>query len=500
MGDILMKGGFFMSFVRRAFLYVTRKRTKTLILFLILLVISTLVLSGMAIKDATETAQLNVRQALGGVFTLEQNTNDSTKWVNKEVGGLGYQSYYNGASLTAELADYIMENTSGINGYNATYVDYAVPKHPNGEPLELLESDGDEGGMNALLSGFGDFNASISAYASTDTKFDSYFSGGYIELIEGRHLVPGDENVGIISKELADLNGLSVGDILTLQMSEYRASVGGVDYADTVTQIEIIGLFQSTVKSTTTLSNWSMDNALYTTLDVVRHVRPDRGGDGYDNIYFYVNDPSEMDSIISNIRSLPEIDPTDFVVNVDSSDADSVMKPLTNMNKLITLLIVLILVVGAVVLYLVLANRVKERIHESGILLSLGVGKVKIIGQYCIEVALVAILAFGLSVFSRGFIVQTVGNQLLDYTLSDSITNTETGEIQEYDGITAVGSDSFAPQFENKGNLTNIQVSIGSQSIILLYIVGFAVICISLVLAALPMLRIKPREILSKMS
>ena len=56
------------------------------------------------------------------------------------------------------------------------------------------------------------------------------------------------------------------------------------------------------------------------------------------------NDPGQLDKIVSDIKALPEVDPTNFVVNVDSSGADSVMEPLTNMNRLITILIVLILV------------------------------------------------------------------------------------------------------------------------------------------------------------
>ena len=110
-----------MNLFHRAFLYVTRKITKSLLLFLILLVISTLVLSGVAIKDATGTAALNVRQALGGIFTLQQNTSDPSKWVSTPVGNSGSQSYYGGEPLTVELAERIISGTKGISGYNATY-------------------------------------------------------------------------------------------------------------------------------------------------------------------------------------------------------------------------------------------------------------------------------------------------------------------------------------------------------------------------------------------
>ena len=81
-----------MNLFHRAFLYVTRKRTKSFLLFCILLGIATLVLSAAAIQSAAGTAALNVRQALGGIFTLQQNTSDPDKWISTQVGSFGTRS------------------------------------------------------------------------------------------------------------------------------------------------------------------------------------------------------------------------------------------------------------------------------------------------------------------------------------------------------------------------------------------------------------------------
>jgi len=45
-----------MNFVKRAFLYCFRQKVKTLILFLVLAIISTFLLTGLAIRDASEGA------------------------------------------------------------------------------------------------------------------------------------------------------------------------------------------------------------------------------------------------------------------------------------------------------------------------------------------------------------------------------------------------------------------------------------------------------------
>lgn len=489
-----------MSYLRRAFLYVTRKKTKSLLLLLILLVIATLTLSGVAIQDAAQTAQLNVRQALGGMFTLQQNTNDPNKWVSTDVGQYGSTSYYGGAPLTVELAEYIQGHIKGIVGYNATYTSYTVPVYQSGDILGLIESEDDASGMNGLMAGYGDFNSTVSTYASTNTAYDSYFHGGYLELTDGRHVTAGDQNVAVISKKLAERNGLQVGNQITLRMSEFKASMMGYDVKDTCVTVEIVGLFQATSKSTTSLSNWSMDNSIFTTLDVVRKARPDMGDESYEKISFYVGDPGELSNVVKEVTNLPDLDPTDFAVNVDNHDVEAVMEPLANMNRLVAILIVLVLTVGAVILYLVLSARIKERGHESGVLLSLGLSKWNITAQYLAEILLIAVWAFSLSVFTSSFVAQTVGNQLLDYTLSDSVqTDSVTAGVSK-DGMIVSGSDDYAPQFVGKNSLTQIEVSVEPAAVAAMYGVGFGLICSAVLAAAWPVLKMKPREIISKMS
>lgn len=491
-----------MSYLHRAFLYVTRKRTKSLLLLLILLVIATLTLSGVAIKGAAETAQLNVRQALGGIFTLQQNTGDPDQWMSTDIGPFGSSSYYGGTPLTVELDEYIRSHVEGIIGSNATYTSYTVPVNADGDILELIDSGDDGSGMNSLMAGFGDFNSTVSTYASTNTAYDSYFYGGYLELVEGRHFTTEDQDTALISRELADRNGLRVGDRITLRMSEYKASMMGYDAADTCAAVEIVGLFQSTAKSTTSLSNWSMDNSIFTTLEVVRTARPDMGDESYEKISFYVADPGEIDRIVQEVRGLPDLDPADFTVSVDSSDVDAVVEPLTNMNRLVSVLIVLVLAVGAVILYLVLSARIKERVHESGVLLSLGLSKWNITAQYLTEILMIAVLAFSLSVFTSGFVAQSVGDQLLDYTMSGRIQtdSTAAGPGASRDGVYIGTSGDYAPQFESGGSLTQIEVSVAPAAVTAMYGVGLVIICGAVLAAALPVLKMRPREIVSRLS
>ena len=55
-----------MSFIQRAWLYITRKKLKTLILLAILLCMSTIMLSGFAIKHSTDAAAQSLDKTLKG--------------------------------------------------------------------------------------------------------------------------------------------------------------------------------------------------------------------------------------------------------------------------------------------------------------------------------------------------------------------------------------------------------------------------------------------------
>ena len=63
-----------MNFITRAVLYTARKWKRTLLLFCLLLAITTLVLSGLAIADVQEEQAEKVRGTTGASFTVSRNT------------------------------------------------------------------------------------------------------------------------------------------------------------------------------------------------------------------------------------------------------------------------------------------------------------------------------------------------------------------------------------------------------------------------------------------
>ena len=71
---------FNMGFIKRAFLYVAKKRGKSALLFIILLVMATFVLTGLSIEKATRATQDNLRYALGGEFEMAPDYSENNPY------------------------------------------------------------------------------------------------------------------------------------------------------------------------------------------------------------------------------------------------------------------------------------------------------------------------------------------------------------------------------------------------------------------------------------
>ena len=155
-----------------------------------------------------------------------------------------------------------------------------------------------------------------------------------------------------------------------------------------------------------------------------------------------------------------------------------------------------------VILCLVLASRVKERMHESGVLLSLGFGRWAILSQYLVEAALVAVVAFALSVPIGAMIGQFVGDGLLGMSRAGTGGGTggTGGGLTSKDGMTVANSDMMSPSFTPNADMGSIHVVIDGWTIAGLYGLGLALVAVSVGLSGVVLMRRRPKDILAAMS
>lgn len=136
---------------------------------------------------------------------------------------------------------------------------------------------------------------------------------------------------------------------------------------------------------------------------------------------------------------------------------------------------------------LILMLWIKERTYETGILLSLGESKLKIVMQYALEVLLIAIVAFTLSIFTGNIISEKVGDVLLEKEIS-TMSEEEQANIEKY---------KFDNQNADVEVISDIDVSVNLEVIMQLYGFGILIVLVSSIIPTMLVFRYKPKRILS---
>ena len=433
-----------MNFVMRAFLYCFRQKVKTLILFLVLAIISTFLLTGLAIRDASEGATEDARTAIGGKLFLEI---DPANQYDSSQDGYGMTYTYNGDYITPEILDAISK-VNGVVDYNS---DNPRGFWGAGVDFEYLPA-----AFDLSYTPYGESSAYTAALSSEKS---SDFESGKYSLVDGRHITPEDKFVVMISKELADYNKLSVGDIMTMYCLDSDSNV----------KLEIIGIFDGT-EGTSGNGGFSVSDIPancgyvdYTTM----FENFGRKIDGYTQIDIYVEDPVSIQNVYDKVKNLSELRGKSLKLSIDTDEYEVVQAPLETLQSLVNTIIVIIVVVSSLALTLLLTLWIRGRKKEIGVYLSIGKSKMGIIGQFFVETVTVAIVAFATSVFFGSLIAGKASEFLVSRVTTGAAT---------------------------------LNVEISAAYLLPLYLIGIAIIAASVALASWTVFRLKPRDILSKMS
>lgn len=478
-----------MGIIKRAFLYVIRKRGKSILLFFVLFIMATFVLTGISIEKAAEQEQKNLRQTIGGAFELSPIFSESNPYFKVISDGEGGNELYTERPLTKEIIDLVFA-TDGITSCDAATQTNVQPN------LEIFNG-------NVPLKG--ELNNSVYARTVYSTESNEFFTSETFRLVDGKHISNNEENSAVISRELAEKNALKIGDSFILK-------------TDCTVDVKVIGIFEI-LKPDSAFENIATyakaENQIFVDYNTLQRLFPNSCV-GFLSVKFSVNDPAELEKIAEKVKSESGIDWQAFELSTDNNEYKEAAAPLENLQALVTLIILVIAFVSAVILALILTMWGRTRIHETGVFLSLGIKKINIIGQYLTEVLMIAIVAFGISFFSSNVIASRLANEMIE---SPSNTNNVVWQVKDGYGIdiddiqvTIRDNSEIDGAFSNSEVTPNaadididdysskINVSVGILDMLLLYLIGFAIIVVSVVASSGTIMRLKPREILSKMS
>lgn len=452
-----------MFFFKRAILYLSRKKGKTLILFLLTFIVSTFVLSGFSVLYAAEEAAENMRIKVGAAFHIRPFGRDV--WMQESNEDNDVRSV-----ITKEAIQEIMKE-SNIKYYNGRSTGYA-------KGLRFLPGafDTDENNMGQIV-------------ANHYSVLHSNFQESILEVIDGRHITPADENVVLISETLAALNELHVGDYVVLFPAEPAWEEGRYVNAlqddKTAVNARIIGVFKelelqknAAYQPTAALRT----NLIYSDHTFLVNLGLAQEGEYTGGASFYITDPLDLDAVVSKVRQSDLIDWQNFLIRKDDYNYEKISAELQTIQNLVRMLIICVSAVSALVLLLILMMRMRGRVREAGILMSVGIAKKEILGQFAVEATVIAVSAFVCSWFVAGLISDRVESGILD-------------------NLQAVRIEELALQTGMAGNqVSSVQIAMPVGIVLLIYICLLTVMIAVTCMSALPILKMRPGEILSKIS
>ncbi len=453
-----------MDYKKRAGLYLLRKKEKAISIFLLIMVVSTFLIPCFSLLTASEKLASDIRGALGAAFYLRA----STGIVSDENGEMTVTE--NHIRITDNEIKRI-QNCGNIAYYNPINYGYA-----KGEQLTFIHGekhteDNNMGAVTALH------------YSALETDFVDEA----LALAAGRHITKADTNAILISSEVAAVNGLSVGDKIVLSSSELGEADG--EYIDVwsgerkETVVTIVGIYDILeADANVTATAGRQENRIYASIDVLTQLAASEPSVYTGEVGFYVTDPKTLDEIVSKAQQIEEIDWKTHFIRTNDFQYSKISNSLTSSGNLIKILLACVSIVSAAILTLILTLRIRGRIPEAGILLGAGIPKGEIIKQFLLEVLSVAATAFLFS-YAAGFgISHNLGNHLL----ADFQPNLINAAALQNGMSDAVGIDSY--------------LTLGIGKTLLIYGCQLIVVALSVLLSSASILKLKPREILTKMS
>ena len=373
----------------RAVLYTIRKWKKTMLIFCLLLSITTLVLSGLAIADAQEEQAEEVRGTTGASFTVERNVSTGG-WSSGSGGSYSTQEY-----LTADMMEKIAE-VDGIKGYNASIRTILCLSDSNGNWLEQMNPTG-----HAMV------DCQFYSYGCINSEYHSLFLSGALVMCEGRGIDTSIDNGIIISKEMAEKHGLKVGD--TIQAVNNPLS------SDKTRELKIIGLFEIVADKTDERNNYNeasyydYANNAFVSEAAMKDLLENYADVGYAAADFFVTDPKQLEVIIQQVQNIDSINWNNFQIIANDEVYQNISASLSNTGTLITTLIIVVTVVSMILIIVILSMSIRGRKRETGILLAVGIVKPAVILQYVLETLLIAVVAFPLAYLSGKQVAGTLG-------------------------------------------------------------------------------------------
>ena len=422
-----------MDWKKRAGAYLIRKKIRTGILFFIMVLISSAVLAVLSMQESTGKVEEKLLSLSNSGFQVESILND---------GGIQKKQ------LTQ------IEKTDGVKDVQYEYD--AVGQLQDAKAVQREQSvQLDQGNLGEL----------VGVRGVSDSNNEMNFASGALNIQSGRALTKEDRNKVLIHEELAKENNWTVGSKIKMKLFK-NGEEGGGSY-DEIT-VEVVGIFNGKLSEQSTgLTSDLTENRMYMDYKTSQLLAGNKESNEVVHRAIYtVKNPSQLDSVIKEVKKL-SLNWETLQLSKNEQVFEQVSGPISNFKSLMMLL------TGSVFALAVILFTLRERIHEFGILLSLGISRGKIISQILLELFTIASGSYLIALFFGEF----VANQF-------------------YSGL--ISSDDIPAQVKSlfESSLPQLTLMEGAKTLVIVIVI----IVLAVLFSTAVILMKKPKKILSQMN
>ena len=333
----------------------------------------------------------------------------------------------------------------------------------------------------------GDFT--VKGYSSYESMKD--FIDGKYKMSSGIIFEDFESENCVISKELADLNKVAVGDKITL----VNPSNTKKTYEVTVT-----GIFEENSDSSNDMSNMFSDsaNTIITNAAMVEKILKDDTSLGTTiTPTFILNSKEGVEGFTNEVKEKGLSDYYTITTNLE--EITSGTKSITNVKTFATTFLTITLAIGGVVLLVLNSLTIRERKYEIGVLRTIGMKKTSVITQFVLELLIVSTIGLCIGAVGGSFTSVPVANSLLQTEINNSKT-----EIEDIDRN--FGGDFRRPDRNRMGNIAKIEEVDSIEAVMDLKVlaqllgIGLLLTVISSLSACISIARFQPLTILKERS
>ena len=372
-----------MNFLKRSIRSAVYYKRMSALLFGIFLALSTLILSSLCVRDAVAATADRIRMDMGATLALE-----SAGYLdpNDDYGG-------NGISL---------ERVMRIASFpEVSQVDYSVFAlgFPEGFDAVLHEGQGKafemRDGVTALiphllLLGDAAFPRGLAPRSEAN-------------IIEGVAAHAFGEGGALIHQELAELNGLAVGDRITVESA----------FTDAAAALTVCGIYVGGGEQPGVRAFENPQNLIYVNGDMATGFIPENDSFATDFriATVHIADPRDARLVERKARELCRLGSRDLDIIYTRDDIlyQSIAESLDGVQAIALAIAAASVAMGAGILLLLATLSMRERDHEIGVLLSMGERRWKVIAQLSFEMLAIVLAAVSCSVLASARAAQAVG-------------------------------------------------------------------------------------------